>query len=71
MIYVWENANDIEEQLQLGPEHLRAYLHNELVKVIDRDDFEEGLYSHLTGGYGGIDANYIRIRIKAALNMVD
>ncbi|HAL83844.1 MAG TPA: hypothetical protein DCO83_17700 [Mucilaginibacter sp.] len=69
LVYVWENADDLEEQLQTAPEHLRAYLYNEMVKIIDSDDFEEGLYAHLTGGYGGIDANYIRIRLEIALNI--
>jgi hypothetical protein len=42
---------------------------NEFTKVLANDDFEEGLYSHLTGGYGGIDANYIRIRLRTALDI--
>jgi hypothetical protein len=42
---------------------------NEFVDLIKRDDFEEGLYAHLTGGYGGIDANYIRLRLQTALNI--
>ncbi|MFI5139303.1 MAG: hypothetical protein ACHQIM_15890 [Sphingobacteriales bacterium] len=69
LVYIWGNADALEEHLRAAPEHLRAYLHNELVKVIYKDDFEEGVYSHLTGGYGGIDANYIRIRLETALNI--
>ena len=53
----------------MAPEHLRTYLHDEFKDIIDRDDFEEGLYAHLTGGYGGIDPNYIRNRLVWALDM--
>ncbi|WP_295654586.1 nucleotidyl transferase AbiEii/AbiGii toxin family protein [uncultured Mucilaginibacter sp.] len=69
MVYVWENVDDLVAQLQNAPEQLKAYLHDEFVKVIYKDDFEEGLYAHLTGGYGGIDANYIRVSLEAGLNI--
>lgn len=64
-----ENADDFEEQMKNAPEHLRAYLNKEFTSVIYKDDFEEGLYAHLEGGYGGIDANYIRIRLEIALDI--
>jgi hypothetical protein len=40
-----------------------------LEQVINNEDFEEGLYAHLAGGYGGIDANYIKARLKSALGI--
>jgi len=51
--------------------HLRNYFYEVFHKVIHQDDFVEGLYSHLSGGYGGIDANYILIRLKTAFNLPD
>jgi predicted nucleotidyltransferase len=67
MVYILENSDDFEEQIKNAPEHLFNYLKNEFMAIIDRDDFEEGLYVHLSGGYGGMDANYIRLRLHAAL----
>jgi len=69
LVYVLENVDDFEEQIQRAPEHLLVYLRAEFEVIIDCDDFEEGLYVHLTGGYGGMDANYIRIRLQTALNI--
>ncbi|MDB5025333.1 MAG: hypothetical protein JWP78_3088 [Mucilaginibacter sp.] len=69
LVYIFENAGDFEEQMKVSPIHLRNYLRNELEAVIDRDDFEEGLYAHLSGGYGGIDANYIKNRLIWAFDM--
>ncbi|RWY51606.1 hypothetical protein [Mucilaginibacter gilvus] len=69
LVYVFENADDFEEQMETAPEHLASYLRGEFEPILDRDDFEEGLYAHLAGGYGGIDANYIRNRIIMALGI--
>lgn len=69
LVYVFENVDDFEEQIQTSPGHIISYLRNEFVDLLNRDDFEEGLYAHLTGGYGGIDANYIRLRLQTALNI--
>jgi predicted nucleotidyltransferase len=66
LVYILENSVDFEEQMQNSPEHLLAYLKSEFESIIFRDDFEEGLYAHLTGGYGGVDANHIRIRLQTA-----
>jgi predicted nucleotidyltransferase len=68
IVYILENVDNFEEQLENGPEHLRNWLKEEIVQVMEKDDFEEGLYAHLTGGYGGIDANYIREKLTAAFN---
>lgn len=62
--------DDFEEQMQRSPEHVISYLRNEFVGLIDQDDFEEGLYAHLSGGYGGVDAAYIRIRLGTAFNIM-
>jgi predicted nucleotidyltransferase len=48
LVYVWENADDFADRLLVAPEHLKAYLHDELAEVIYGSDFEEGLYAHLT-----------------------
>jgi len=69
LVYILENVDDFEEQIQNSPAHLFAYLRDEFRHIIFRDDFEEGLYAHLTGGYGSIDANYIRIRLQTALSI--
>jgi predicted nucleotidyltransferase len=69
LVYILENADDFEEQIQNSPPHLLAYLKDEFEHIIFLDDFEEGLYAHLTGGYGGLDANYIRMRLQTALNI--
>jgi len=67
LVYILENTDDFEEQIQNAPKKLRDYLREEFIKIIDRDDFEEGLYAHLSGGYGGVDASYIRIRLQTSL----
>jgi hypothetical protein len=36
--------------------------------INDSDNFEEGFYAHLKGGYGGGDANYIRQKLKVVFN---
>jgi predicted nucleotidyltransferase len=69
LVYVFENAADFEDQLQMGPQHLKAYLRGEFEPLLDREDFVEGLYAHLSGGYGGIDANHIRNSLIMALNI--
>ncbi|WP_345954013.1 hypothetical protein [Mucilaginibacter sp. PAMB04168] len=70
LVYVFENADDFEEQIQVSPEHVISYLRNEFVDLIDQDDFEEGLYAHLSGGYGGVNADYIRIRLQTAFDII-
>jgi predicted nucleotidyltransferase len=69
LVYVFENAGDFEAQMLAAPRHLIAYLRSEFEPLLDRDDFEEGLYAHLTGGYGGVDANYIRNQLIEALDI--
>jgi hypothetical protein len=49
--------------METAPQHLRTYLRDEFESILDRDEFEEGLYAHLTGGYGAIDANHIKNRL--------
>ena len=69
LVYVWENVDDFEEQMQNAPNDIKEYLHEEFAEVITNEDFEEGLYAHLAGGYGGIDANYIRVKLENALGI--
>lgn len=69
LVYVFENAEDFEKQFQFAPPHLRQYLREQFEPLLDRDDFEEGLYAHLTGGYGDIDANHIRNSLIMAFDM--
>lgn len=33
------------------------------------DDFSDGLYAHLSSGYGGKDANYILIKLQRAFEI--
>ncbi|MGY3053306.1 putative nucleotidyltransferase [Pedobacter sp. UYEF25] len=65
LVYILENVDDFEEQLKNGPEQVRKWLKEEIELVMDNDNFEEGLYAHLTGGYSGLDANYIKQKLKA------
>jgi predicted nucleotidyltransferase len=69
LVYILENAANFEEQLQNSPAHLLGYLKEEFKPILFRDDFEEGLYGHLTGGYGGVNANHIRMRLQDALKI--
>lgn len=69
IVYVLENVDDLEEQLQTSNDGVKAYLREELGRVIDNEDFEEGLYAHLAGGYGGMDANYIKVKLENALGI--
>ena len=59
----------LNTQLQHAPDDVKGYLREQLGKVINHDDFEEGLYAHLAGGYGGIDASYIRAKLENALGI--
>ncbi|RZK39855.1 MAG: hypothetical protein EOO90_17380 [Pedobacter sp.] len=68
-VYVLENVDDLEEQLQTSQDNVRNSLREELGQVINNEDFEEGLYAHLAGGYGGIDANYIKAKLESALGI--
>lgn len=66
IVYILENVDNFEAQFTVGPQHVRTWLKEEITPVMETDNFEEGLYAHLTGGYAGIDANYIRAKLKAA-----
>ena len=69
LVYIWENTEDYAEQMLAAPEDVKAYLKEELFAVKDTDDFEEGLYAHLSGGYGGKDAKYIQIKLMSAFEV--
>jgi hypothetical protein len=51
LVYIFENAENFEAQMRGAPEHLIAYLNAEFGAVLDSEDFEEGLASHMAGGY--------------------
>jgi predicted nucleotidyltransferase len=70
LVYILENVDDFEEQMMESPDHVKTWLREELSPIIETDSFEEGLYAHLTGGYGGIDARYVRIRLKDSFSIV-
>lgn len=69
IVYVLENVDDLEEQLQISNDGVKTYLREELGRVINDEDFEEGLYGHLAGGYGRMDANYIKAKLENALGI--
>jgi len=69
IIYVLENVDDFEEQMADIPEHLKIYFQESFAPVMFTDAFEEGIYAHLTGGYGGVDANYISQRLQQAFSI--
>jgi len=47
----------------------KVYFYESFKDLIFTDAFEEGLYAHLTGGYGGADANYIILRLQQAFGI--
>ncbi|MBD3749948.1 MAG: hypothetical protein IE931_10660 [Sphingobacteriales bacterium] len=53
--------------MQNAPIHLKDYLINAFSNQLENEYFEEGIYAHIKGGYGGIDANYIKIKIEDGL----
>jgi len=67
LVYILENVDDLEQELKNGPEHVQGWLREEIGRVIDTDNFEEGLYAHLAGGYGGMDAGAVRLKLSSAL----
>jgi len=69
IIYILENTDDFEEQMIAAPTHLREYFQEVFQEIIHNDNFEEGIYAHLSGGYSGIDANYIIIRLQSAFGL--
>ncbi len=71
LVYLFENVDDLQDQLNSAPSHLFNYLREEFLKVIDTLDFEEGLYAHLQGGYTSIDANFILFKLKEAFNILN
>jgi len=69
LVYIWENAEDFEQQVIDAPQDVKDYLKKELSAIMYTDDFEEGLYAHLSGGYRGKDAKYIMIKLQCALEV--
>lgn len=69
LVYVWENVDNLEDQIEQASDDITEYLKEEFAKVITNEDFEEGLYAHLAGGYGGLDPNYIKSKLESALHL--
>lgn len=70
LVFIWENVDDYDEQIKNAPPHLQSYLRDALLEKLDDDDFEEGLYAHLTGGYGGVNAQYIKAKLRASMGLL-
>jgi len=66
LVYLFENVEDFDDKIREAPEKLLQYFTEEFKVIIDSDEFEEGLYCHITGGYSGFDAGYIIARLKSA-----
>ncbi len=64
LVYIWENVDDYDKQMQKAPKHLKDYLMKAFSNKLEDDAFEEGIYAHLTGGYGGLTATYVKIKIE-------
>lgn len=71
LVYIWENVDDFEEQMGMAPDHLKTYLQESLKVVMFKEDFQEGLHAHLSGGYGGLDANYISVRLQKGFGIIE
>ncbi|MEX8547512.1 MAG: nucleotidyl transferase AbiEii/AbiGii toxin family protein [Mucilaginibacter sp.] len=69
LVYLFENVDDLQNQLNKAPAHLFNYLQEEFLKIIDTPDFKEGLYAHMQGGYTNIDANGVLFKLKEALDI--
>lgn len=69
IVYILQNADDFEQQIQGASEHLFDYLKSELSGIIYSDEFTEGLYANLSWGYGVAEVNHIRTRLAAALKL--
>ena len=70
LVYVFQNADDLQDQINNAPTHLQAYFKEEFQKVINTADLEEGLYAHMEGGYTNISAPEILLKLKEAFNIV-
>jgi predicted nucleotidyltransferase len=54
MVYVWEYCKDFDQQLLNGPAEVIKYFRKEFVGIINTDEFEEAIYSHMESArYGG------------------
>lgn len=69
LVYVFQNCNDLNEQMADAAVDVADYLRTEIGKYIDSADFEEGVLCHMEGGYYGTDAAEIISKIKFSLNM--
>lgn len=69
LVFIWENVDDYDKQIKNAPLHLQIYLRDAFIEKLDNDDFEEGLYAHLTGGYGGVNAQYIKAKLRASMRL--
>jgi hypothetical protein len=70
IVYVLQNSDDFERQIQEAPEYLVSYLKSEFSGILYTDDFTEGLYANLSWQYGVADVNRIRLRISTALGLI-
>lgn len=68
LVYIFENVDNLKEQLEEAPPYLREYLNNEFSELITTRKFEEGLYSHLEGGYRGNYADEIIKKLNLVFN---
>jgi hypothetical protein len=50
IVYVLENAENIEEELINSPPEVKSYLKQKFAEWVDRYEFEEGLYCHVERG---------------------
>lgn len=67
IVYILQNADDFEEQIQDAPEHLFDYLKCELSEIMYSDEFEEGLYANLSWSYDVAEVDRMRTRLATAL----
>jgi predicted nucleotidyltransferase len=51
LVYIFENVDDLNIQIDQAPDYLQEYFKNEFRGLFTTGKFEEGLYSHLQGGY--------------------
>lgn len=68
LVYIFENVDNLKEQLEEAPPYLREYLNNEFSELISTRKFEEGLYSHVEGGYRGVYVDEIIKKLNLVFN---
>ena len=67
LVYIFKNVDDLDDQIREAPFHLYTYLQDEFSRVLDLNNFEEGLIANLRGSMTDIDE--IKDKLRSSLNL--